>query len=170
MAEIRGLFDSASKKKPLRMPDGIQAVKRVWRNMRDDLKRKRDGKIEQHRRKNKEAKRKRDKLKSRLVQVERDTYFTKEEKRSIRKAFTVESMSPEVTDDEDETRRVSIPFQWESSKMTEIKREMDKDYRKALTAQSRRQKASVNRSSTQVMRTSPPKDIPSWAVSSTYQG
>ncbi|XP_061191680.1 uncharacterized protein LOC133199880 [Saccostrea echinata] len=116
--------------------------------MRADLKRKRDGKMEQNRRINKEAKRKRYTLKSRLVQVGRDTYFTKEEKRSIRKAFAVESMSPEVTDDEDETRRVSIPFQWESSRMTEIKREMDKDYRIALTAKSRKQKASVNRSST----------------------
>ncbi|XP_061170641.1 uncharacterized protein LOC133180059 [Saccostrea echinata] len=129
--------------------------------MRADLKRNREGKMEQNRRKNRETKRKRCKLKSRLVQVGRDMYFTKEEKRSMRKAFAVESMSPEVTDDEDESRKVSIPFQWESSRMTEIKREIDQDYRKALTAQSRRQKASVNRSSTQVMRTSPPKEIPS---------
>lgn len=221
MGEIRRLLTSAEKRRPLRMPDGIQrsvrqvirklqedeenplvinfekfenndvktivrevrraykdydwgagtveeAVKRVWRNMRDENKRKENGKVKQHRDRNRAAKRKRDKLKSRLLQLEKDEFFTKEEKKTVRRSFSVESMSPEVTDDEDTTRRVAIPFIWESSKMTDIKRVLDADYRESLAAQSRRQKTKVFRSTTDVLRTPPPKDIPSWAISSTY--
>lgn len=38
----------------------IEAVKRVWRNMRDENKMKENGKVQQHRERNKAAKRKRD--------------------------------------------------------------------------------------------------------------
>lgn len=145
-----------------------EAVKRVWRNMRDENKRKENGKVQQHRERNKAAKRKRDKLKSRLIQLERDEFFTREEKKSVKRAFSVETMSPEVSDDEDATRRVAIPFIWESSKMTDIKRVLDADYRQSLVAQSRRQKSKVFRSTTDTVRTPPPKDIPSWVISSTY--
>lgn len=103
-----------------------------------------------------------------LIHLEWDELFTREEKKSVKRAFSVETMSPEVSDDEDATRRVAIPFIWESSKMTDIKRGLDADYRESLVAQSRRQKSKVFRSTTDVVRTAPPKDIPYWAISSTY--
>uniref|UniRef100_K1RDN0 Uncharacterized protein n=1 Tax=Magallana gigas TaxID=29159 RepID=K1RDN0_MAGGI len=109
--------------------------------MRDENKMKENGKVQQHRERNKAAKRKRDKLESRLIQLERDEFFTREEKKSVKRAFSVETMSPEVSDDEDATRRVAIPFIWESSKMTDIKRVLDADYRQSLVAQSRRQQS-----------------------------
>lgn len=108
------------------------------------------------------------KLKSRLIQLERDEFYTREEKKSVKRAFSVETMSPEVSDDEDTKRRVAIPFIWESSKMTDIKQVLDADNRESLVAQSRRQKCKVFRSTTDVVRTAPPKDIPNWAISSTY--
>lgn len=61
----------------------------------------------------------------------------------MKRAFSVETMSPEVSDDEDATRRVAIPFIWESSKMTDIKRVLDADYRQSLVAQSRRQSVQI---------------------------
>lgn len=61
----------------------------------------------------------------------------------MKRAFSVETMSPEVSDDEDSTRRVAIPFIWESSKMTDIKRVLDADYRQSLVAQSRRQSVQI---------------------------
>lgn len=136
--------------------------------MQDENKRKENGKVQRHREINKAAKRKRDKLKSRLNQLERDEFFTREEKKSIKCAFSVETMSPKVSDDEDATRHVAIPFILESSKMTNIKRLLDADYRESLVAQSRRQKSKVFRSTTDVARTAPPKDISNWAISSTY--
>lgn len=106
-----------------------------------------------------------EKLKSRLIQLERDEFFMREEKKSVKRTF---SMSPEVSDDEDATRRVAIRFIGRSSKMTDIKRVLDADYSESLVAQSRRQKSKVFRSTTDAVRTAPPKDIPNWAISSTY--
>nr|XP_034331378.1 uncharacterized protein LOC105346778 isoform X2 [Crassostrea gigas] len=146
----------------------LKAVKRVWRNMRDENKRKENEKVQQHREMNNAAKRKRDELKIRLIQLERDEFFTREEKKSVKRAFSVETMSPEVSDDEDATRRVAIPFIWESSKMTDIKRVLDADNRQSLVAQSRRQRSKVFRSTTDVVRTPPPQDIPSWFILATY--
>lgn len=146
----------------------LKAVKRVWRNMRDENKRKENGKVQQHREGNKAERRKRHELKIRLIQLERDEFFTREEKKSVTRAFSVETMSPEVSVDEDATRRVAIPFIWESSKMTDIKRVLDADYRQSLVAQSRRQKSKVFRSTTDAVRTPPPQDIPSWVILSTY--
>nr|XP_022318965.1 uncharacterized protein LOC111121825 [Crassostrea virginica] len=145
-----------------------EAVKRVWRNLRDEKKREENGKKEEHRKKNKMAKRTRDKLRSRENQLERDDHFSKEDKKKIRKALVPEATSPEVTDDEDDTRRVSIPFIWESSTLRDIKRDLDNGYRDALSTQSRRQRARVSASVTSVTRTPPPTFLPSWAISSTY--
>lgn len=108
-----------------------------------------------------------EKLKSRLIQLERDEFFMREEKKSVKRTFSVDTMSPEVSDDEDATRRVAIPFIGRSSKMTDIKRVLDADYSESLVAQSRRQ-SKVFRSTTDAVRTAPPKDIPNWAISSTY--
>lgn len=47
-----------------------------------------------------------EKLKSRLIQLERDEFFIREEKKSVKRTFSVDTMSPEVSDDEDATRRV----------------------------------------------------------------
>lgn len=109
-----------------------------------------------------------EKLKSRLIQLERDEFFIQEEKKSVKRTFSVDTMSPEVSDDEDATRRVAIPFIGRSSKMTDIKGVLDADYSESLVAQSRRQKSKVFRSTTDAVRTAPPKDIPNWAISSTY--
>ncbi|XP_056003369.1 uncharacterized protein LOC125676469 [Ostrea edulis] len=106
--------------------------------MRDDHHRRASGKLDQHRQKSKASKRKRDKLKSRLLQLERDQIYSSKEKKSIRRALTSDTMSPEVTDDEEDSRRVAMPFAWESSRLKEVKRVLDTDYRKALSAQSRR--------------------------------
>lgn len=68
-----------------------------------------------------------EKLKSRLIQLERDEFFIREEKKSVKRTFSVDTMSPEVSDDEDATRRVAIPFIGRSSKMTDIKGVLDAD-------------------------------------------
>ena len=54
-----------------------------------------------------------------------------------------EATSPEVTDDEDETRRVAAPLVWESTRLRYLKRDLDADYRDGLKIQARRQKATV---------------------------
>ena len=40
-----------------------------------------------------------------------------------------EATFPEVTDDEDETRRVAVPLVWESTRLRYLKRDLDADYR-----------------------------------------
>ena len=54
-----------------------------------------------------------------------------------------EATSPEVTDDEDETRRVAVPLVWESTRLRYLKRDLDADYRDGLIIQARHQKATV---------------------------
>uniref|UniRef100_K1PE54 Uncharacterized protein n=1 Tax=Magallana gigas TaxID=29159 RepID=K1PE54_MAGGI len=120
LAHLREMFSSKSKK-ALKMPDGIQvsfkvarsagekncaieALRRVWRNMRDGERRREKGKKELHRRQSKQAKRIRDAI------------------------FTSDS----------------------------------------LGIQQRRQKSKVTRSATEMTMTPPPRDIPDWAISTTY--
>ena len=74
-----------------------------------------------------------------------------------------EATSPEVTDDEDETRRVAVPLVWESTRLRYLKRELDADYRDRLIIQARHQKATVLQSQTEFRRTAPPRNLPEWA-------
>uniref|UniRef100_A0A8W8MEA4 Uncharacterized protein n=1 Tax=Magallana gigas TaxID=29159 RepID=A0A8W8MEA4_MAGGI len=114
-----------------------EALRRVWRNMRDEERRREKGKKELHRRQSKQAKRIRDKLKK-------------------------------VTDEDEPTQRVAIPFVWESSLLWAIKCDLDRGYSDSLGIQQRRQKSKVTRSATEMTMTPPPRDIPGWAISTTY--
>lgn len=145
-----------------------EALRRVWRNMRDEERRREKGKKELHRRQSKQAKRIRDKLKSRCTQLKNDAIYKKKDRKKIRKCLTREATSPEVTDDDEPTQRVAIPFVWESSLLRAIKCDLDRGYSDSLRIQQRRQKARVTRSATEMTMTPPPRDIPGWAISTTY--
>jgi hypothetical protein len=79
-----------------------------------------------------------------------------------------EATSPEVTDEEDNTQRRVLPFVWESSLLRHIKCNLDREYDRELKVQSKRQRAKVVRSRTELTTTPPPWNIPDWAISSTY--
>ena len=43
--------------------------------------------------------------------------YEKSVRKEIRRCLVREATSPEVTDDEDETRRVAVPLVWESTRL-----------------------------------------------------
>lgn len=93
---------------------------------------------------------------------------TKKDRKKIRKCLTKEATSPEVTDEDEPTQRVAIPFVWDyQCLMRAIKCDLDRGYSDSLRIQQRRQKAKVTRSVTEMTMTPPPRDIPSWAISTT---
>lgn len=94
--------------------------------------------------------------------------YKKKDRKKIRKCLTKEATSPEVTDEDEPTQRVAIPFVWESSLLRAIKCDLDRGYSDSLGIQQRRQKAKVTRSATEMSMTPPPRDIPGWAISTTY--
>ncbi|XP_078330304.1 uncharacterized protein LOC144624410 [Crassostrea virginica] len=137
--------------------------------MRDEDRRKSKGKLEDHRLQSKRAKRIREKLKTRQTQFEKvKGKYEKSVRKEIRRCLVREATSPEVTDDKDETRRVAVPLVWESTRLRYLKRDLDADYRDGLKTQARQQKATVLQSQTEFTRTAPPRNLPEWAISSTY--
>uniref|UniRef100_K1QY76 Uncharacterized protein n=1 Tax=Magallana gigas TaxID=29159 RepID=K1QY76_MAGGI len=73
-----------------------EALRRVWKNMHNEERRREKGKKELHRRQSKQAKRIRDKLKSRCTQLKNDAIYKKKDRKKIRKCLTKEATSPEL--------------------------------------------------------------------------
>ncbi|KAK3107089.1 hypothetical protein FSP39_006898 [Pinctada imbricata] len=79
--------------------------------------------------------------------------------------------SPEKSDDE-LGGRYRIPFIWESSTLARKKRALDEKYRNDVlkTDQARRQLCFVTDHPSESILKTPPKDSPTWVISSRYEG
>ena len=77
--------------------------------------------------------------------------------------------SPEKTDEEEEGKRVPLPFAWESSRLCKGKESLDRIYRDNVltTPAARRQLAFVS-DGPEDTRTPPPQNCPAWAISREY--
>lgn len=80
-----------------------------------------------------------------------------------------EAASPKVTDDEEATQRKVLPFVWGSSLFQNKKCNLDREYDESLKILSKRLKAKVIRSRTEMTMAPQPRNIQVWAISSTYQ-
>jgi hypothetical protein len=88
--------------------------------------------------------------------------------KKISKVLVKEATSPEITDEEDNTQRRVLSFVWELSLLRHFKCDLDREYDKELKVQSKRQRAKVVRSRTELTTTPSPGNIPYWAISSSY--
>ncbi|KAK3105967.1 hypothetical protein FSP39_009788, partial [Pinctada imbricata] len=103
------------------------------------------------------------KLTSRRNKLETDIddgCYDEKSGRIIMKALVKEATSPEKTDDKDATRRVYIPLDRESDKLTEVKRDLDCAYRERLSSKAKRLKAAVHRNTTSKTNATLTRSVP----------